>query len=159
MASLIRYGLIEFIVTAKKLQFFTSGLVAGCVGFAKLFVCATQPSDRELRLEDVAGAIPSSPAFACAVFYPGSHTTFPFEFLLFVVRSVLLWGAFLLLWHYDALVEGGRVALRALRGQQKLRREERRGLHWLSTTIALLVLCWSLWLAILGFVALNLYQV
>ena len=126
MASLIRYGLIEFIVTAKKLQFFTSGLVAGCVGFAKLFVCATQPSDSELRLEDFAGAVPSSPAYACAVFYPGSHTTFPFEFFLFVVRSLLLWGAFVLLWHYDALVEGGRVALRALRGQQKLRHEVQR---------------------------------
>ena len=80
MASLIRYGLIEFIVTAKKLQFFTSGLVAGCVGFAKLFVCATQPTDGELRLgdlrlEDVAGAVPSSPAYACAVFYPGSHAS------------------------------------------------------------------------------------
>jgi len=212
MASLIRYGLIEFIVTAKKLQFFTSGLVAGCVGFAKLFVCATQPSDGELRLgelrlEDFAGAVPSSPAYACAVFYPGSHTTFPFEFFLFVVRSLLLWGAFVLLWHYDALVEGGRVALRALRGQQKLRHEvqrfvrfvrfvtsfasrsfvttsvagsmapqhataacqcsprrppppqERRGLHWLPTTIGLLVLSWSLWLAIFWLVALNLYQV
>ena len=141
---------------------------------------------------------------------------------MFVVRSLLLWGAFVLLWHYDALVEGGRVALRALRGQQKLRHEvqrfvmirheeqrfvmirhevqrfvtsfvrrsfvtmsvvagcigspacnrrmpvlttapsspqERRGLHWLPTTIGLLVLSWSLWLAILWLVALNLYQV
>jgi hypothetical protein len=37
--------------------------------------------------------------------------------------------------------------------------QERRGLHWLPTTIGLLVLSWSLWLAILWLVALNLYQV
>ena len=37
--------------------------------------------------------------------------------------------------------------------------QERRGLHWLPTTIGLLVLSWSLWLAIFWLVALNLYQV
>lgn len=118
-----RYGLIQFIVTAKKLLFITAGLMSGTTAFTKLFVCAT------LR-EDVDSPTYEPSYFNCETFAPGAHPTFPFEMALFIVRSFLLWVAFAMLWNFDAMIKAQRRRRRALAGQQRLTAgAERRGLY------------------------------
>ena len=118
-----RYGLIQHIVTSKKLQFITSGLMSGTYAFTKLFVCAT------LREDDVAAPGYEPSYFRCENFAPGMHPTFPFEICLFFVRSALNWGAFLLLWNFKDIVHSARRLKKARSAQQRLAHgAERRGL-------------------------------
>ena len=131
------YGLIQFIITSKKLQFITSGLLSGSIAFTKLFVCAT------LR-EDVSAPDYQPSPFSCSRFAPGSHTTFPFEMFLFVVRSILTWVAFSMLWNFDETVKMQRRTMHAIEAQQRLRNNERRGLLGRWNTALLGALSWLL---------------
>ena len=36
-----RFGLVNFVVSSKRLQFLTTGLMSGSYAFIKLFICAT----------------------------------------------------------------------------------------------------------------------
>jgi len=82
------YGLIKFIVSSKRLQFITSGLISGTYAFTKLFVCAT------LREGDQDDPEWEPSFFRCEHFAPGSHHTFIYEFTLFLLRSCLNWYFF-----------------------------------------------------------------
>ena len=132
------YGLIKFIVSSKRLQFITSGLMSGTWAFTKLFVCATLREDKEDPNWE-----PSY--FECETFSPGSHRTFIYEFTLFLLRSFLNWYFFAVLWNYKA-VKANRLALQSLQAQQRLRGgAARRGLFPLLIQRAVLVLTWGLY--------------
>ena len=132
------YGLIQFIVSSKRLQFITSGLMSGTYAFTKLFVCATY---RDTRDPTLPGWEPSY--FECPTFAPGTHRTFIFEFCLFVTRSVLNWCVFYVLWNFET-VQTVRESTGLLAAQQRLRSgAERRGLHSLPLQRCLLLLTWT----------------
>ena len=198
------YGLIQFIVVSKRLQFITTGLMSGTYAFGKLFVCATlrgappypaaelstsrhapflaaatrsalphrrlagggrTPPSRTVPLaallSHTAALLPRSlraeeskevlddgrkaSYFECENFAPGTHPTFLFEFTLFVIRSVLNWVVFALLWNFDSVVKTQRVEGAKLRAQQNLLYgAERRGLYPSTTTTVLMLLSWQL---------------
>ena len=64
--------------------------------------------------------------------------TFPFEFSLLLVRTVLVWITFLILWNFDAV-----TAWHARRRAKAATSDARRGLFGVAATAALLALTWS----------------
>ena len=136
------YGLIHFILSSKRLQFITTGLMSGSYAFSKLFVCATLRENKE--------APDWQPSyFECETFAPGTHYTFIFEFCLFVVRSILNWVVFAMLWNFDALVSSQRLKASVQLAQQRLLAgAERRGLYAPFLTGVLVLLTWQLTIAV-----------
>ena len=82
------YQLTDFIIKSKGLQFITSGLISGALAFFKMYKCSIQEEGSPLACEHKA---------------PGMLPTFPFEFSLLLVRTVLVWITFLILWNFDAV--------------------------------------------------------
>ena len=73
------YQLTDFIIKSKGLQFITSGLISGALAFFKMYKCSIQEEGSPLACEHKA---------------PGMLPTFPFEFSLLLVRTVLVWITF-----------------------------------------------------------------
>lgn len=146
-----QFGLIQFIISSKRLQFVTTGLLSGAYAFSKLFICATLREDR------------SSPnwhptSFECETFAPGTHPTFIFEFFLFFLRSILNWAAFALLWNFERFVSNNRFKDRMLAAQQRLMAgAERRGLYGPFLTGILVLLTWQLSFAVVVSVFVAVY--
>ena len=194
------YGLIQFIVTAKKLQFITSGLISGTIAFTKLFICATLREDasapnfepsyyscarvaphtaphsqraHQHAARHSTAALPSQHgphaaerargtvrrAQRCGSFAPGAHATFPFEMAIFIVRSLLLWVAFGMLWNFDAMIKAQRRRKRALESQQRLTKgAERRGLYGPYLTGVLVLLSWQLAIGIVALMSVDVWR-
>ena len=121
------YQLTDFIIKSKGLQFITSGLISGALAFFKMYKCSIQEEGSPLACEHKA---------------PGMLPTFPFEFSLLLVRTVLVWITFLILWNFDAV-----TAWHARRRAKAATSDARRGLFGVAATAALLALTWSLALA------------
>jgi hypothetical protein len=132
------YGLIQFIVSSKRLQFITSGLMSTTYAFTKIFICATYRETRDTT------ALDFEPSYLeCRTFAPGTHRTFIFEFCLFVLRSVLNWVVFYLLWHFTS-VQAFRDTTVVLQAQQRLRvNTDRRAVPPRLLQLPLLLLTWG----------------
>jgi hypothetical protein len=156
------YGLIQFIVSSKRLQFVTAGLFSGTYAFTRLFICATLREDATSDGAAAASSLPSLPAsaepsyFACENFAPGGHGTFIFELCLFLVRSILNWVAFVVLWNFDGVVRTQRQQARVRKAQQHLVvGTERRALYPALSTGFLLLLTWQIAFAVTGLIGLS----
>ena len=71
------HQLVSFIIAAKCLQFVTSGLISGVIGFATLYACSVEAEPGSLR--------------SCQYRGPGMNAAFPLEFALSLVRTLLVW--------------------------------------------------------------------
>ena len=78
---------VAFIVKSKSLAFITSGLLSGALGFMKLYRCATK---WEIHGHG-----------SCEQKAPGMQATFWFEYTLFLVRTILVWITFMILWKFE----------------------------------------------------------
>ena len=83
------FQLVNFIIKSKGLQFITGGLIGGALGFVKLFRCSTT--------EDIDGPK------GCEYKAPGVTKFFRFQFALLLVRSVLVWITFILLFNSETI--------------------------------------------------------
>ena len=83
------FQLVNFIIKSKGLQFITGGLIGGALGFVKLFRCSTT--------QDVDGPK------GCEHKAPGVTKFFRFQFSLLLVRSMLVWITFILLFNFEAI--------------------------------------------------------
>ena len=82
--------LVAFVIRSKGLQFITTGLLSGVYAFAKLYLCVTTGDTMENN--------------SCAAGKnPGGHSSFLFEVILIVVRTVLVWITFILIRNFEAL--------------------------------------------------------
>jgi len=145
------FGLIQFIISSKRLQFITTGLFSGSYAFSKLFICATLRENRNTPGWTASG-------FECETFAPGTHYTFPFEFCLFTIRSMLNWVVFAMLWNFDKLVSKNRVKDQMLLAQQRLMAgAERRGLFGPFLTGILVLLSWQLSIAAVASIFVAVY--
>ncbi|KAL1529337.1 hypothetical protein AB1Y20_000291 [Prymnesium parvum] len=121
------HQLVKFIIKSKSLAFITSGLFASAIGFIKLFLCAT-------RWE------PHGPE-SCEAKAPGMNATFWFEYFLYLVRTVLVWITFLLLWRFDEIKKWKK---RRDAERNRMAAIERRGLLSVRATRAFLLCTWLL---------------
>jgi len=85
------HQLVAFLVKSKSLQFVTTGLISGAIGFIKLYICTTQTDPNA--------------HYACKNKAPGMNKTFWFEYVLFLVRVILVWTTFAMLRNFEALNE------------------------------------------------------
>jgi len=111
------HQLVAFIIKSKSLAFITTGLISGAIGFIKLFMCATRWD-------------PHGPG-SCERKAPGMNKTFWFEYTLFLVRTVLVWITFLILWKFEE-VQMWKKKRDAERN--RMAAVERRGLFETATT-------------------------
>jgi hypothetical protein len=87
LTKLDEYQLVEFIIKCKGLQFLTGGLMAGALGFNKLYQCTIQ--------------LDQSGPKGCWKKAPGTNKTFFFEFSLLLLRTFLVWVTFTVLWNFE----------------------------------------------------------
>jgi len=128
--SLYKYDehqLVSFIIKSKALAFITTGLISGAMGFIKLYMCATRWD-------------PHGPG-SCELKAPGMNKTFWFEYTLFLVRTVLVWITFLILWKFEE-VQAWKKRRDAERN--RMAAVERRGLFPPKTTRYILLCSWLL---------------
>lgn len=121
------HQLVAFIIKSKSLAFITAGLLSGAIGFIKLYLCATK--------WDAHG--PGS----CERKAPGMNATFWFEYFLFLVRTVLVWVTFVLLWCFEEILAWKR---KRDAERNRLMSSARRGLFAVKTTRIILLCTWLL---------------
>ena len=131
------FQLVNFIIKSKGLQFLTGGLIGGALGFVKLFRCSTV-------------ADPLSPA-GCWHKAPGVTKTFRWEFSLLMVRSVLVWITFILLFNFEHLEKWDKK-----RQAEAATSDPRRGLFKPTKTAGLMAINWVLFAANVIFTVKNL---
>jgi hypothetical protein len=119
------FQLVNFIIKSKGLQFLTGGLLSGALGFVKLFRCATV-------------ADPTTPT-GCWMKAPGVTKTFRFEFSLLLVRCLLVWITFILLFNFDHIE---RISKK--RQAEAATSDPRRGLFSPTKTAGLMAINWIL---------------
>jgi hypothetical protein len=121
------YQLVNFIIKSKGLQFITGGLISGSLGFFKLFRCSTTA--------DIDG-----PA-GCEHKAPGVTKFFRFQFSLLLVRSVLVWITFILLFNFEAIEKWDKK-----RQAEAATSDPRRGLFKPTRTAVLMAFNWILFI-------------
>jgi hypothetical protein len=119
------FQLVNFIIKSKGLQFLTGGLLGGALGFRKMFMCSTTA--------DLTGP------GGCEHKAPGGHKTFRFEYSLLMVRTVLVWITFILLFNFDKIERWDKK-----RQAEAATSDPRRGLFKPTFTAFLMVINWIL---------------
>ena len=119
------FQLVNFIIKSKGLQFITGGLIGGALGFVKLFRCSTTA--------DVDGPK------GCEHKAPGVTKFFRFQFTLLMVRTVLVWITFILLFNFDAIEKRDKR-----RQAEAATSDPRRGLFKPTKTAGLMAINWFL---------------
>ena len=119
------FQLVNFIIKSKGLQFITGGLIGGALGFVKLFRCSTTA--------DIHGPK------GCEFKAPGVTKFFRFQFALLLVRSVLVWITFILLFNFEAIENWSKKAQ-----AEAATSDPRRGLFKPTKTAGLMFINWIL---------------
>jgi len=117
------YQLVNFIIKSKGLQFLTGGLMGGTIAFIKLFRCSTVADPHGMT--------------GCWKKAPGVTKTFRFEFSLLMVRIVLVWITFLLLFNFETIEKWDKK-----RQAEAATSNPRRGLFSPTRTAGLMFVNW-----------------
>jgi hypothetical protein len=133
------FQLVNFIIKSKGLQFITGGLIGGALGFVKLFRCSTT--------EDIDGPK------GCEYKAPGVTKFFRFQFALLLVRSVLVWITFILLFNFETIERWDKKAQ-----AEAATSDPRRGLFKPTKTAGFMAINWILFIVNVSLTLRNIHD-
>lgn len=133
------FQLVNFIIKSKGLQFITGGLIGGALGFVKLFRCSTTA--------DIHGPM------GCEHKAPGVTKFFRFQISLLLVRTVLVWITFILLFNFEAIERWDKK-----RQAEAATSDPRRGLFKPTKTAVLMAFNWILFIVNLSLTLRNVHD-
>eukprot|EP01017_Pseudomicrothorax_dubius_P008976 TRINITY_DN12990_c0_g1_i1.p1 TRINITY_DN12990_c0_g1~~TRINITY_DN12990_c0_g1_i1.p1 ORF type:complete len:524 (-),score=100.14 TRINITY_DN12990_c0_g1_i1:34-1605(-) len=82
------YQLVQFILSFKRLQFFTNGLLNGMIGYIQYYVCSTNIKYNALNIAEYG---------KCMIEGPGSQINYFLDVIAEILKIALVWLCFLML--------------------------------------------------------------